>query len=189
MSPVTHLLASWVVAAGATDNERDRCIVAWAGLAPDLDGLGLIADIATADSAHSTDWYPQYHHFLLHGIFAAIACACVAAWLGRRRLRVALLVLIVFHLHLICDLVGSRGPSPEDLWPIFYFGPITKEPMWLWHGQWPLDAWPNRLISVVLLIASFVIAERKGFSIVGLFSRRGDRVFVSTLRKWSGRAG
>jgi hypothetical protein len=43
----------------------------------------------------------------------------------------AVLSLVTFHLHLLCDLAGFRGPSPEDLWPIFYFGPFDKDPMWL----------------------------------------------------------
>jgi hypothetical protein len=38
MSPLTHLLASWIVAAKTTDNPRDRRLVTLAGVAPDLDG-------------------------------------------------------------------------------------------------------------------------------------------------------
>lgn len=41
----------------------------------------------------------------------------------------------MLHPHLLCDFVGSRGPDPVDLWPIIYFGPFDKDPMWLWKGQ------------------------------------------------------
>lgn len=46
MNPETHLLASWVIGAKATDNERDCRLVALAGILPDVDGLGLIVDAA-----------------------------------------------------------------------------------------------------------------------------------------------
>ena len=75
----------------------------------------------------------------------------VLACFARQRLRAAVLCLIVFHLHLLCDLIGSRGPSAVDLWPIFYFGPFSKDPMWLWKGQWPLDAWPNPVFFAIAI--------------------------------------
>ena len=72
MSPLTHLLASWIVAAKTTDNLRDRRLVTLAGVAPDLDGLGLLVD--TAKGAFTTGkfyYYPEYHHWLTHGLPAA----------------------------------------------------------------------------------------------------------------------
>jgi inner membrane protein len=45
MSPTTHLLASWIVAAKTTDNPRDCALITWAGVLPDLDGLGMVLDI------------------------------------------------------------------------------------------------------------------------------------------------
>jgi hypothetical protein len=94
------------------------------------------------------------------------------------------LALFVFHLHLLCDLVGSRGPDPVDLWPLFYLGPFAKDPMWIWKGQWPLDAWPNRLLTVCLFAWALWLAVRLGYSFVGVFSKRLDQVFVGVLRKW-----
>jgi inner membrane protein len=46
VSPITHLLASWLVAAKATRNPRDCRLATLAGLLPDADGVGLIVDIA-----------------------------------------------------------------------------------------------------------------------------------------------
>ena len=45
MAPLTHLLASWLVAAGTTDNLRDRRLVSLAGVLPDLDGAGVLIDM------------------------------------------------------------------------------------------------------------------------------------------------
>jgi hypothetical protein len=185
MSPITHLLASWVIAAKTTDNPRDCRLVALAGILPDADGFGVLLDLACeATGNKNTLFYEHYHHYLLHGAFGGVAIALLLACFTRQRWRVALLALAVFHLHLLCDFVGSRGPSPQDLWPIFYFGPFDKDPMWLWKGQWPLDAWPNRLLSLALLVWALRLAVRRGDSFVGVFNRRADAAFVGVLRSW-----
>ena len=185
MNPETHLLASWVIGAIATDNERDCRLVALAGFLPDLDGLGLLVDAANrALGGRKTFFYEHYHHYLLHGLVGGILLTMLLTYFSRRKWRVALLTFLVFHLHLLCDLVGSRGPDPVDLWPLFYFGPFTKDPMWIWKGQWPLDAWPNRLLTVALFAWALWLAVGRGYSFVGVFSRRLDKVFVEVLRKW-----
>ena len=104
---------------------------------------------------------------------------------ARDKLRVAIVALFLFHLHLLCDFVGSRGPAPEDLWPIFYYGPFDKDPMWLWKGQWRLDGWQNQLVSVVAFSAALWIAVRHGHSFVGVLLRRADAAFVGVLRGWT----
>ncbi len=187
MSPETHLLASWVIGAKATDNARDCRLVALAGILPDADGLGLLVDAANrALGGPRTLFYEHYHHYLLHGAFAGVLIATSVTCFARRKWRVALLALAVVHLHLLCDLVGSRGPDPVDLWPIFYLGPFSKDPMWIWNGQWPLDSWFNRLLTVVLFGWALWLAVPRGYSFVGVFSRRLDQTFVRVLRKWHG---
>jgi hypothetical protein len=186
MSPLTHLLASWVVATATTDNPRDRRLVTLAGVLPDLDGLGIIVDLAHDALGHkATHYYANYHHVLLHGIFGAGVLMVALTIFAQRRWRVALLTLAVFHLHLLCDFIGSRGPSPEDLWPIFYLAPFTKEWMWIWRGQWQLDGWQNRTVFVCLFAWSLWYAVRYGHSFVAVLNRRADRVFVEVLRKWA----
>jgi len=185
MFPETHLLASWVVGAKLTDNARDCRLVALAGFVPDADGLGLLADGFTrAMGWKQTFLFEHYHHYLLHGIFGAVLITGLLVLFARHKWRVALLSLIVIHLHLLCDFVGSRGPSPEDLWPLFYLGPFDKDPMWIWKGQWRLDSWPNRLLSASLFLWALWLAVPRGYSFVGVFSARLDRIFVQTLRKW-----
>jgi ABC-type cobalamin transport system permease subunit len=184
MSPVTHLFASWIVAAKTTDNARDCRLVTLAGVLPDVDGFGLVADMASGALAQgNAPYYQRYHHFVLHGLFGAFVITVMLTAFARRRVRVALLALAVFHLHLLCDLAGSRGPAPEDLWPIFYFGPFDKDPMWIWKGQWPLDSWRNRLLTVILFFWSLWLAVSLGHSFVGVFNRKADQIFVTVLRK------
>ncbi len=185
MSPETHLLASWIIAAKTTDDPRDCRLVTLAGILPDADGLGLVIDLAAWYLAgKQTQFYAQYHHYFLHGAAGGILAVALVTCFARRRLRVALLGLLVFHLHLLCDFVGSRGPAPEDLWPIFYLGPFDKDPMWVWKGQWRLDSWINRYLSVGLFLWALWLPVRLGHSVVGVFSRRADRVVVGVLRKW-----
>jgi len=185
MSPLTHLFASWVIAAKATNSPRDCRLVALAGILPDADGLGLVLDIAgRALDGKQTSLYQQYHHYLLHGAFGAVLITMLLTCFARQPWRVALLTPIVFHLHLFCDLIGSRGPSPEDLWPVFYFGPFDKDLMWIWKGQWRLDSWQNKLVFLALFVWAFKLALVLGVSVVGVFNRRADAAVVSVLRNW-----
>jgi inner membrane protein len=185
VSPETHLLASWIIAAKTTDNPRDCRLVTLAGLLPDADGLGLLADLARGWlGGKQTFFYEQYHHYLLHGALGGVLIAALLACFARHRWRVALLALLVFHLHLLCDFVGSRGPSPGDLWPIFYLGPFDKDPMWVWRGQWRLDSWINRYLTVALFLWALWLPVRLGYSVVGVFNRRADEAVVRVLRKW-----
>src|SRR2546430_14915819 len=97
MSPETHLLASWIIAAKTTDNPRDCRLVTLAGILPDADGLGLIADIVTPWlGLKPTHYYGRYHHYLLPGAFGAVLIAVLTAALARNRWRGALLLLLGF---------------------------------------------------------------------------------------------
>ena len=185
MSPIAHFVFSWIVAAKTTDNLRDRRLVTLAGVAPDLDGLGLVVDYAHgAYTSGKFYYYPAYHHLLTHGLPAAVICAGLMAALGKHRWRVFWLALLTFHLHLLCDLVGSRGPDKADIWPIFYFAPLSLHPMWSWKYQWRLDGWQNTVFFVVVLFWSLRMAVEKGDSFVGVLNHKLDRVFVGVLQKW-----
>ncbi len=187
MSPITHFIGSWLVASVVTDNPRDRKLVTLAGILPDADGLGLVVDVAKAVSQGgdpSFDYYQRYHHVLLHGWPGAILVAGLLACFAQKRWRVALLCLLTFHLHLLCDLLGSRGPSVADLWPICYSEPVFHRPVWFWKGQWRLDGWQNQTVSVVVFALSLWVAVTRGFSPIEFLGRRADAAFVGVLRKW-----
>jgi hypothetical protein len=186
---VTHLLTSWTLAQAAPLERRDSAIVAWAGVAPDLDGAGLLIDWAHKGLGLSeTAYYETWHHALGHGLPAALLAGVIAAALARQRALTGLLALVSFHLHLLCDLLGSRGSSAVDIWPIPYFAPLSQHPMLFWGGQWPLTGWQNTGITVGLLVAACLIAMRRGESPLGLFSRKADAAFVATLRRRFGGA-
>ena len=189
MSPFTHLVGSWLVASATTNNPRDRKLVTLAGVLPDADGLGAMADVVGSwiSGKECTFYYYQtYHHLLLHGWPGAILVSTLLMCFARQRWRVWLLCLVVFHLHLLCDLIGSRGPTVGDLWPICYSEPVFRHPIWFWKGQWRLDGWQNQTVFVTLFALSLWLTVKRGYSFVEVVSRRADEQFVQVLRKWFG---
>jgi inner membrane protein len=143
MSPITHFLLSWGVANTLPNSSRrDRAIVTLAGVAPDFDGIGIVAEVLTRKTQHPLHWWSDYHHVLGHNVLVAAVVTGIAALLASSRRYTALLACLAFHLHLLCDVLGSRGPDGYQ-WPIPYLLPFSSSIQWTWHGQWALNAWPN----------------------------------------------
>ena len=189
MSPATHFLVGWAVANSATLDRRSRALVALAGVAPDLDGLGIIPEFLTRGSAHPLAWFTQYHHILGHNIaFAAIVTVASALLARTNRWKTALLVAVSFHLHLLGDVVGARGPDGYQ-WPVPYWLPFSSQGQWSWSHEWALNAWPNFAITFALLLWTFWFAWSAGRSPIEMVSRRADAAFVSALRHRFGQKG
>ena len=187
MNPVTHFLTGWAVANCAPLLERkERAMVALACVIPDGDGLGVVADLAMRGSTHPTEWFSRYHH-QLHSLTFAILIAAICFVMARRKWLTSFLVLLSFHLHLLEDLIGSRGPDGYQ-WPIPYLAPFSEAGKLMWGGQWRLNAWPNFAITIVLLGLTFFLAWRRGFSPLEMASERADRKFIETLRARFGAA-
>ena len=129
-------------------------------------------------------YYQQYHHYLLHGWPGAMIVSVLLMFFGRQHWRVLFACLLTFHLHLVCDLIGSRGPTARDLWPICYSEPFFRHPIWFFKSQWRLDGWQNRVITLILFLTELGLAPRRGYSCVEVFNRKADTVFVAVLRKW-----
>lgn len=186
MHVVTHLLASWNLAAASGQTRRDLAVVAWAGVLPDLDGLGLVADVAAKRLGLGETEFYAWHHVYGHGLPAAAAIAALAALVAVRRWRTALVAFLAANLHLGCDLLGSRGVRPEDIWEISYLSPFSDALHVTWSGQWPVVSWQNTTISAALLLLAVVVTVWRGVSPVGLVSGRADRAVVEVLRaRWA----
>lgn len=192
MSPITHFLVGWTLALAPGDrfgrlgrlgslDRRGRACVALAGVAPDLDGLGLVVDLATRNTSRPTELWGAYHHIVGHGLAAALAVTAVTFAVSRSA-RVAVLAFLSFHLHVLGDLVGARGPD-GDSWPIFYLWPFNDDVELTWSGQWELNAWPNFVITGACLALAFWWAWRKGTSPLEVFSVKANAAFVEALRK------
>jgi hypothetical protein len=243
MSPVTHFLSGWLLASVSPTGKptplsrRERMLVVAAAVAPDLDGLGIIPEFLTRNSAHPLLWFSEYHHSL-HTLAFSLVCTLAAFLIAgpmarfrfglpvlkstsfkptpfkptnfdptvadpslidptlldpakqARRLPplvshptlTALLVFLSFHLHLLCDLIGARGPDGYQ-WPIPYLKPFSNALQLTWHGQWALNGWQNFVITGLLLLATLWIAWKYGSSPVELVSDSTNRAFTQALRQ------
>jgi hypothetical protein len=189
MSPVTHFLLGWAVANTSINLKRkERTLITVAGIIPDIDGLGLVADLLTRNSAHATTYFADYHHILAHNLGAALVVTLIGFFLATHRWLTALLIFLSFHLHLLCDLVGSRSPDGYQ-WAIPYLLPFSHAWQLTWQGQWELNAWPNFLITGAALVAMFWLAIKRSYSPLEMISKRADRALVETLQKRFKRAG
>jgi len=188
MSPLAHFIGSWLIATVTVDNPRDRRLVTLAGVLPDADGLGMVVDAVKALSSGQEMnflYYQKFHHLWLHGWPGALVIAALLASFAHQRWRVALGCLVTFHLHLLCDLLGSRGPSSADLWPICYGEPLFRHPIWFWKGQWRLDGWQNTVIFLALFAPALGLTVKRGYSFAEIFGRSADAAFTGVLQKWS----
>ncbi len=187
MSPGAHFIGSWLIGSVATKTPRDRKLITLAGILPDIDGLGMAVDVAKgifSGEPTTYHYYHKFHHILCHGWPAALVICGLLTCFATNRWRTLGFCLLTFHLHLLCDLLGSRGPSPADLWPICYGEPLFRQPVWFWKSQWRLDGWQNLTIFVIIFLGSLWRAVRLGNSFVEVFSRKADEVFVRVLQKW-----
>jgi hypothetical protein len=101
---------------------------------------------------------------------------------GHQRWKTGWLALVSFHLHLVEDLAGSRGPDGYE-WPIPYLKPFSSAWELSWHGQWALNSSPNVALTVALLLAAFWLAWWRGFSPLEMISEKADAMFVAALRQ------
>lgn len=181
MSPVTHFLSGWVLANCVQLDHRDRAIVTLACVVPDVDGLGIFPELLTRNFPHPLLWFTLYHH-ALHNLAFALVVTVIAGALANDRWKVSLWAWVSFHVHLIEDVMGSRGPDGYQ-WPIPYLKPFSDALQLSWAGQWRLDAWQNIVITLVLLTVTLWLAWRRGFSPLEMISDRADTAFVRTLRQ------
>lgn len=183
MSPITHFLTGWVVANASTGvRGRERAMITIAAVAPDVDAIGLIPELLTRHSANPILWYSEYHHQLGHNLTFGLLLVAVAFGLSVNRVRVMALTLLSFHLHLLCDALGSRGPDGYQ-WPIPYLWPFSDAWQWSWDGQWELNAWPNFAITITELLIVLFLAWKRGRSPLEMISASANKAFVEALRR------
>ena len=168
MSPGSHLLFSWLTTANMLKNRRERVIVSLSGVAPDLDGLGIIVDKFTGTS----NLYLQYHHYLGHSIFSAFLLSFVATLFAKTQKTVVfLLSFILVHIHILFDVIGSKSADGYQ-WPIYYLYPLNSDVVLTWSGQWELNAWQNHVVMLFLFIGCGYYAVTKKITFLEIFSSK-----------------
>lgn len=169
--PPIHLALSWLVG-HRMPNRRDRVLITYAGVVPDVDAVSRLWGIGA---------YSEYHHVVAHGIIAAavVTVGCFAA--AKQRWKTAWLALLTFHLHLFCDLVGS-GVQKEP-WSITYLWPWSWKDIWVSWG-WDLSSPQNAIIWLLACAATVWIGVKQGRTFGETFmTAKADAAVVAVLRK------
>ena len=116
MQGPSHLALSWFLAdASGIEQPRERRIVAWAGLSPDVDVLAYLAALVwyrgDKDAAFENVW-KVVHHVYTHNFTFVLVAGAVSWWLAagaaRVRLRVAGFSMLACALHNFLDLAAAR---------------------------------------------------------------------------------
>lgn len=189
MTPGAHLLSSWLIANSFALGRRERRLVTLAGFIPDLDGIGLVLDQVNHLRHQESFYYESYHHLFGHNLLAGVVIAVVFGLVATRsKIKTMALSLLTFHLHLVCDLVGSKGPDGYR-WPIAYLYPFFPKVELSWSGQWELNAWPNTVFLLLALAGAILWSAKQRYSFVEVFSVRLDReIFSAIERRWPARS-
>jgi LexA-binding, inner membrane-associated putative hydrolase len=168
MQVPTHLALSWIVGHRLPDR-GDRRLVAWAGVIPDLDALALLWGAGA---------YSEYHHVLSHNVFAGAVTALLALAFAQQKIRALLLALGTYHLHLVCDLLGSGRD-----WPTVYFYPLSRREYFTPYG-WPLASPQNAAVFLAALAATVWIGITLGRTWGETFlPAPADAAIVKALRR------
>jgi len=185
MQGPTHLMVSWYFAEAAdVAAPRDRRIVAWAGLMPDIDVLAYVGALLyyrfDKELAFENVW-KEVHHRYTHNLAFVLVTGAIAYWLAsardaRHKARVAMLAMTACALHNFLDVVGA-GPT----WPIYPLWPFPG-PGWSATWSWTIGDWQNIAIFVVLTVGMFVYARARGRSPMECFGDRADRWFCGVVR-------
>jgi hypothetical protein len=106
--------------------------------------------------------------------------------LSKKKWKTMGLAFFCFHLHLLCDIIGAKGPDAYQ-WPIPYLLPFSNAIQITWKYQWEINAWPNFIITFTALGITFYYAWKHGYSILEIISKKIDGMFVRTLQNRFGK--
>jgi hypothetical protein len=95
-------------------------------------------------------------------MFALVVVAFAFAR-AAQKWKTGLLALLSFYVHLLEDVMGSRGPDGYQV-ACLLSGPLSSSPQLAWRGTVGPRAWPNVLIAIVPLLVTLWLAWRRGFS-------------------------
>ena len=169
MNSGLHLAAGWLVAEGLGLEYADRRIVAFAGVASDLDGLAILG---------GTQAFRTYHHFLLHNLLAVCAIVLLVGLIRRRR-RVVLAAAVAALLHLACDFVASD-------WSLYLFEPFwdCRVNMTAFLPRWAVVYLLQGAATVAIFALVALVASTRERTFLEVFTPKGDRLVVRFFLLW-----
>jgi inner membrane protein len=112
-----------------------------------------------------------------HGLVAAAVVTALSTAFGRERVKVLLLSLLAFHVHLLCDWLGSGRD-----WPIVYFYPFSRHEFYTPYG-WPLASPQNAMVWLAAVALTIWVGIVRGRTFAeAVLPARADAVVVKALR-------
>lgn len=180
MNPITHYLISFAISSNFTLSKKERTLTTISGIIPDIDGIGIIAELISKKTNYNLNWWSEYHHVLAHNITFAIIIS-LFVFILTRKIRCFLLSFFIFHIHLFCDIIGGRGPDGFQ-WPIDYLYPFSNKLQLVWYGQWQLNSWQNIVITIIFIIITIKIAIKKNISPIEIFSEKYNKIVILTIK-------
>lgn len=176
MNIITHALTGWVAGQHMTRRIDEMAIITVASVIADIDAFGAVIDVIRGGEA---EMFSLYHHKFGHCL---VFCLFLLALIQMRwkKAGLTLCCAAVFHLHLLCDILGARGPDDYQ-WPIYYFYPFSDTGI-VWRHQWEINAWPNIVFTIVLMCLFLKRCAVQKFSPLALLFPAADEKFVKTLR-------
>jgi len=164
----THLLCGWCIGNGFEFSPRERLLCMAVSVAPDIDGLGIF---------YSEQAYFDWHHVIAHNLPFALLLSATCAAVSPHRVKAFWVYLLLMHLHLLMDFLGS-GPG----WGIFYFWPFSR---WVANNPyaWPFYSWQNLCFASIFLLWVLAIAIYDGRTPLEAIMPSLDGKFVVALRR------
>jgi inner membrane protein len=137
-------------------------------VAPDIDGIGLL---------FSEQAYFDWHHVAAHNLTFALLVSGVCTAVSPHRVKAFWIYLMLVHLHLLMDFLGS-GPG----WGIFYFWPFGR---WMANNpySWPFYSWENFCFAGIFLAWVVAIAIYDGRTPLEAVMPELDRKMVRAVRR------
>jgi len=173
-------MLSWLGSRAIFEERRSRVVVTLSGIVPDIDGLGLVIDTGLKVFGVNTNFWGVWHHYLHSLPFCILISFAAMVIVKSKRFLVGFASVVVFHIHLICDLIGSRGPNGYQ-WPIPYLSPFSQPVELQWSGQWALNAWQNIVITLFSLCAVWYFIKVKRSSPFEVLGSKIDKVLVNIV--------
>ncbi len=127
--------------------------------ASDLDGLGILAGIKT---------YSIYHQKLFHNLFFILFISFVFCLLTRNKIRNLVIFIVIGHLHLLFDYIGSGSGWGYNY--LFPFGEFKISSL----GWWQLVSWQNLLFDILFIISSIYIMFKEKIFVFEYFAPKLD---------------
>ncbi len=164
MSPLIHLIVSWLLAIAFLAELRDRRIVVLSGIIADVDAVFIL---------FSQELFIRHHHGFGHSLVFGIPFAIIAtALFSCRKVKTGCIAMLAFSAHLLLDIVGTN-------WPVSPFWPFSDMAFTVYPALslWTIYGIINPVFTAACIILAIIVVMKKEKSPMEFISVSLDRIF------------